>query len=78
MANQPHEKKTYQSTKDALERRLQCYPPAKYCNLTKALARANGMREGQVVTVALKEYFDRMPEQERQRILSQGGSSNHY
>jgi hypothetical protein len=69
-------RKTYQSTKEALKRRVHSYPPPKYHTLTVAYAAANEMRKSEVVTQALKEFFDRMPKQEQERILRQG--RNHY
>ena len=69
-------RKTYQSTKEALKRRVHSYPPPKYHILTVAYAAANEMRKSEVVTQALKEFFDRMPKQEQERILRQG--RNHY
>jgi hypothetical protein len=69
-------RKTYQSTKEALKRRVHSYPPPKYHNLTVAYAAANEMRKSEVVTQALKEFFDRMPKHEHDRILRHG--KNHY
>jgi hypothetical protein len=65
------EKKTYQSTKEALKRRVHSYPPPKYHNLTVAYASLNEMRKSEVVTQAIKEFFDRMPKPEQERILRQ-------
>ncbi|MCA6489082.1 MAG: hypothetical protein IM569_13610 [Chitinophagaceae bacterium] len=65
------EKKTYQSTKEALKRRVHSYPPPKYHSLTVAYATVNEMRKSEVVTQALKEFFDRMPKPEQERILKQ-------
>lgn len=70
------DKKTYKSTREALKRRVHSYPPPKYHNLTVAYASVNEMRKSEVVTQALKEFFDRMPKQEQERILQQ--SKNHY
>lgn len=69
-------RKTYQSTKDALKRQIHTYPPPKYHTLTVAYAKVNEMRKSEVVIQALKEFFDRMPKQEQERILSL--SKNHY
>lgn len=60
----------------ALERRLQGYPPPKYHRLTEAYAKATGVTKSEVVTIALKNFFDRMPEGERARIIS--ASKHHY
>lgn len=70
------EKKTYQSTKEALKRRVHSYPPPKYHSLTVAYASLNEMRKSEVVTQALKEFFDRMPKPEQERILRQ--SKHHF
>jgi F0F1-type ATP synthase gamma subunit len=70
------EKKTYQSTKEALKRRVQSYPPQKYHRLTVAYAEFNEMRKSEVVIQAIKEFFDKMPKQEQERILNR--SKHNY
>jgi hypothetical protein len=54
----------------AIERRVQAYPPPKYHKLTEAYAKATGITQSEVVTTALKDFFDKMPECERSRIIS--------
>jgi hypothetical protein len=70
------EKKTYQSTKDALKRRVYSYPSPKYHSLTVGYASLNEIRKSDVVKQAIKEFFDRMPKQEQERIMRHG--KNHY
>jgi hypothetical protein len=53
----------------SLERRMQTYPPPKYHTLAVAFAKTNEMRESEAVSFIIKDFFDRMPESERQRIL---------
>lgn len=71
-----NEKKVYESTKRALQRRVHAYPPPKYHELTTAYAKANEMPKSEVVTLALKQFFDSMPKQEQVRI--QNLSKNSY
>jgi len=52
------------------ERRVQGYPPPIYCKLTQGYAAANGITESKVVSEALKQFFDGMPQRERERFLS--------
>lgn len=59
----------------AIERRVQGYPPPKYHGLTEAYAKVSGMAVSGVVTQAIKEFFDRMPEGERKRIINQSKHS---
>ncbi len=54
----------------AIERRVQCYPPPVYHKLTVGYAAVNGMTESKVISQALKDFFDRMPQQEKERLLS--------
>jgi len=56
----------------ALERRVQVYPPPKYSALVKAMSKAEKISESEVVSTAIKDFFDRMPEdiKERLRTLS--------
>ena len=58
------------------DRCVKGYPPPVYCRLTKAMAAAHGTSESKIVSEAVKQYFDRMPDQDKQRILAQG--KNHY
>lgn len=60
----------------SLQRHVQAYPPPKYYRLVDAMSKCENISRSEVVNQAVKEYFDRMPEQDRQRILQQG--SNHY
>lgn len=64
----------------ATERRLVTYPPPKFHSLTEAFAIANEMPSSKAVAFIIKDFFDRMSEQERQRILqvASNRSSNHY
>ena len=59
----------------ALDRRVQFYPPPKYSELTRAYSKVNEMKDSEVAKIALKEFFDRMPEAERRRILTQSKHS---
>lgn len=68
--------KTYQSTKEAQKRCVYSYLPTKYHNLTVSYANFNEMKKSEVVKQAVKEFFDRMPKPEQERILKQ--SKNHY
>ena len=58
------------------DRRIQAYPPPKYHNLTTAYAKANDMKESAAVSHIIKEFFDKMPAQERERIIQV--SKNSY
>jgi hypothetical protein len=60
----------------ALQRRVQGYPPPRYHNLLLAKSKCDGLSESAIVTEAVKQYFDSMPEQERQRITQ--FSKNSY
>lgn len=69
-------KKTYQSTKEALKRRVYSYPSPKYHTLTVGYAQLNEMPKSEVVKQAIKEFFDRMPKPEQERIMKHG--KHHY
>lgn len=58
------------------DRRLQVYPPPKYLTLVKAYQKVNEMGESEVVTHVIRDFFDRMPPEERERIISL--SKNSY
>lgn len=60
----------------ALQRNIHAYPPPKYYTLVDAMSKCREISKSEVVSIALKEYFDRMPEGERQTILTLG--RNHY
>lgn len=60
----------------SLQRHIQAYPSPKYYLLVEAMSKANDISRSEVVNKALREYFDRMPEQERQRIVNV--SKNSY
>jgi len=70
------DKKKYASDVLPKERRLQCYPSTHYTGLTKAYAKVNEMTESKVVNLALKSFFDKMPDSEKQQIIT--ASKNHY
>jgi hypothetical protein len=61
---------------ETVKRQIQVYPAPKYHGLLLAKCKADEVSRSEVVNQAVKEYFDRMPEQEIQRIKSLG--SNHY
>ena len=71
-----NEKKVYESTKEALKRRVHAYPNEKLHQLTTAYARVNEMPTSAVVNTALKQFFESMPQQEKQRIINL--SKNSY
>lgn len=73
MANEAEKKKHRSSS---LDRHISVYPHPKYYNMVVALANCEEMSKSEVINTALKEYFDRMPESERQRIISV--SKNRY
>jgi hypothetical protein len=60
----------------SLQRHIQAYPSPKYFLLVEAMSKADAISKSEVVNKALREYFDRMPEQERQRIVNV--SKNSY
>ena len=70
------DKKQYPSDVVPKERRLQCYTSPHYTGLTKAYAKVNEMTESKVVNLALKCFFDKMPDSEKQKIITT--SKNHY
>jgi hypothetical protein len=62
-----------------MQLRVQAYPPPVYGKMIKGMARETGISQSEVVTRAVKAYFDSMPESERQNLLRSGsGSNNHY
>ena len=60
----------------SLQRHIQAYPSPKYFLLVEAMSKTNAISKSEVVNRALREYFDRMPDQERQRIVNV--SKNSY
>lgn len=73
MAN---ERKTYPSSKEAKKRCVHSYLSTKYHSLTIGYAERNEMRKSEVVKLAVKEFFDRMPKHEQERLMTK--PSNHY
>lgn len=62
------------------ERKLIAYPSSKYAKLVRAEAIVNEESNSDVVTKALKMYFDRLPVADQSRILQQAAqiSKNSY
>lgn len=58
------------------QRTIKAYPTPKYFNLVDSLSKSEGISRSEVVSVALKSYFDNMPEEQRQRIAT--NSKNSY
>lgn len=55
---------------DQTDKSVRAYLPPLYARLTKGYAQYTGMSESRIVADAVKERFDKMPIQERDRILS--------
>jgi hypothetical protein len=62
----------------SLDRRVQAYLPPKYHQLFTSLTQTNEMGESEMVNVIVREYFDKMPDHERQRLLLKRHSKNSY
>lgn len=60
----------------ALLRHVQSYPPPKYFGLILAMAKCDEISKSEVINIAVKQYFDSMPTEERMRIIQQ--SKNSY
>lgn len=60
----------------AVTRRVQGYPPPRIHSLAVGYSKVYNVGQSELVTEALKQFFDRMPEGERARILT--ASKNHY
>ena len=58
------------------QRTMKCYPSPKYLTLVKAYQQVNEMGESEVLCVIIKNFFDGMPPQERERIINL--SKNSY
>ena len=71
--------KKYPQT-SAQKRRMRCYPPPKYFTLIKAYQVVNEMGESEVMTTIIRDFFDRMPEQDRESLIkkSKTTSKNSY
>ena len=52
------------------DKSIRAYLPPLYARLAKGYAEYTGLSESSVVADAVKEKFDKMPIQERDRILS--------
>lgn len=63
--------KIYDSTTAAQKRRLQAYPPPRVHSLLVAYSVFYEVRKSEIVSTAIKEFFDRMPASDRERILKQ-------
>ena len=54
----------------ALERRVVSYPSPKVFNLVDKYSEVNEMTRSETVALALRQFFDQMPAEQRNRILS--------
>ena len=52
------------------ERAVKGYLPPLYARLTKGMAEHSGQSVSSIIADAVREKFDKMPVQERERILS--------
>lgn len=66
------------SKSSALEREIKGYLPPKYHNLFSAYVALNEMGKSEAMNVITREFFDKMPEADRQRLLSFRQSKNSY
>ena len=55
---------------DPKDNSVRAYLPPLYSRLTKGYAEYTGMSESRVVADAVKDHFDKMTAQEKERILS--------
>ena len=60
----------------ALQRHVQAYPPPKYFGLILAMAKCDAISKSEVINIAVKQYFDNLPQDEKTRIIQQ--SKNTY
>lgn len=51
--------------------------PPKYRTLVKCLSEVNEMSASGVIRLAVKEYFDRMPEAERRSLILRAGRNTY-
>lgn len=59
-------------------RRIECYPPIKYSLLIKGYKEINEIEtKGEAVKVIIKNFFDNMPKDQKEQILSRV-SKNGY
>jgi hypothetical protein len=70
MANE--QKKNYRQWKNQVRATLS----PKYQHLVKSYADINGMAISEVVGTAVRTYFDKLPDQDRHRVIAHG--KNHY
>lgn len=68
------EKKKYPRS-IALERRVEVYPRPAYFTLIEAYAKETGETKSAVVCSAVKLFFDSLPQERRQRLMS---SKNNF
>ena len=59
----------------AVERVIKAYPPDRYRKLTLAYSEYTGDSVSGVVVTAVREFFDRMPLQEKDKILTLYGKA---
>ena len=62
-------KKKYAKS-DALSREVQCYPSPKYFALVKGYAVLNQASRSETANLAIKCFFDSLPEDERKRYIN--------
>jgi hypothetical protein len=51
-----------------LERAIMTYPPPLYCQYVRNYAEVRGKSESKIVSEAIKQYFDGMPESEKNKL----------
>jgi hypothetical protein len=61
-------------------RQIKSFPPPKYHGLVVGMSKLEGISKSEVVCIALKQYFDSMPERDRARLMSvsKQGSKHSY
>jgi hypothetical protein len=50
-------------------RRVTAYPPPRYSKMVKALALIDESTESKIASQAIKNYFDNLPSDQKQRVI---------
>lgn len=58
-------------------RRVTAYPPPRYSKMVKAFAEINESTESKIASQAIKNFFDNLPNDQKQRVLK-AISKNSY
>ena len=71
------EQKKHTTRSSALQREWQFYAPPKYDHLLHCFRSVNEMGKSETVNFIVRQFFDKMPKEEMERLLTQSRSNSN-